>query len=105
MSHKRQVEGSGERSQRGCVWQFRDKGVRVDIELFLLDSGTEIEVQTSLEAFLNELVIEGNASDFVEGRWDEVVGAVFLIELLPLLEFLFSEQVLPGWVVGLVVTR
>lgn len=58
-----------------------------------------------MKTFLNELVIKGNASDFVECCRDEIIGAIFLIEFLPLLEFLLSEQVFLGWVVRLVMSR
>ena len=42
---------------------------------------------------------------FLKGSGDEVVGAILLVHLLPLLQLLLSQQVLLGRVVGLVMAR
>ena len=53
---------------------------------------------------MNEVVVERNVPHFGKGFGDEVVRAVFFIHFLPFFEFLISEQILFGRIVGLVMT-
>lgn len=104
MADKGDIERGGEGTQSRRVWELRNHRFRVNIELFLLDSGTEVEVQTSLETLLNKLIVDRNVSHFIESRGDKVERSVFLVHLLPLLQLLLCQQILLGGMVRLVMS-
>lgn len=91
-----------------CCWEgfesfwvrkLRDEGVWVDVEFFFLHSRTKIQVQTSLESFLNQPIVERNVSHLVERPWNEVEWSVFFVHFLPLFLFVFGQQKFFGWII------
>lgn len=97
-----------------CCWEgfesfwvrkLRDEGVWVDVEFFFLHSRTKIQVQTSLESFLNQPIVERNVSHLVERPWNEVEWSVFFVHFLPLFLFVFGQQKFFGWIIWLIVSR
>lgn len=95
--------GSWERLHELWIWEFRDEGIRVNIQFFLLDSGAKVEIQTSLKPLLNELIVKWNPPDLVKGLRDKIVWPIFFIHFLPFLELFGSEEEFSGRVIGLVV--
>ena len=104
MSEVGDVERCGKRTKRGRVRQLGKKSIGIDIEFFLLDSGAEIEVEAPLESLADKVIIERNMPHFVKSSWDEVIGSIFFIHLLPLLEFFIIKQVFLGRVIGLIMS-
>mmetsp|Transcript_28364 Transcript_28364/g.59125 ORF Transcript_28364/g.59125 Transcript_28364/m.59125 type:complete len:497 (-) Transcript_28364:418-1908(-) len=93
--------GRRKRPQIARPRQLRHQALRIDIQPPLHRAGTQVEVETTLEALLDRVLVRAHAAQIVEFPGNEVpVGAILGVEVLPLLQFRFVREVFLGGVVA-----
>mmetsp|Transcript_52397 Transcript_52397/g.123802 ORF Transcript_52397/g.123802 Transcript_52397/m.123802 type:complete len:472 (-) Transcript_52397:314-1729(-) len=98
-------EGGGVRLELLGLGQRGQERLRVDVHALLDSARAEVQIQTALEALVEEAVVQRHLPEGVVLAGDEVEGAIRRVMLHHLLLLLLRQQILLRRVVGLCVTR